>query len=219
MSLETWLLFVLVEALLCLTPGPAVLFVASTALGRGARHALNGAAGIVIANTLYFVLSALGVAAVILASATLFAALKWLGAAYLFWLGARTLHGATRAAARSEAADLRGAAQAPDASEPFVAAGPILRGFAVQAANPKALAFFVALVPQFIDPLAPIAIQIFILCVTSAGIEFGVLSLYTWLTTRARTLVGDRFVRALRGAAGAFLMAAGVRLAFSRSPP
>jgi homoserine/homoserine lactone efflux protein len=136
------------------------------------------------------------------------------------------LHGALRAstpivaaAATTATTAVAAAGEARGAPQPLLAAGPILRGFAVQAANPKALAFFVSLVPQFVDPHSPIALQIVILCVTSAVIEFGVLSLYTWLATRARALVGDDWGRALRCAAGAFLMAAGARLALLRSPP
>ncbi|HUO69092.1 MAG TPA: LysE family transporter, partial [Gammaproteobacteria bacterium] len=91
MTLQVWLGFVVLETVLCLTPGPAVLFVVSTSFARGARAGLGGALGIVACNTFYFLLSALGVAAVILASNRLFTTLKWLGAAYLVWLGLRML--------------------------------------------------------------------------------------------------------------------------------
>src|SRR5690606_28075375 len=87
MSWETWIAFCLLEAALCVSPGPAVVFVVSVALGRGGRSGLAGAFGILLGNAFYFVLSAMGVAAIILASNTLFTALKWAGAAYLVWLG------------------------------------------------------------------------------------------------------------------------------------
>lgn len=207
MTLETWLAFAVLETVLCFTPGPAVLFVVSTTLVRGTRAGFGGALGVVACNTFYFVLSALGVAAVILASGQLFTALKWLGAAYLVWLGLQLLlqH---RAAARDRPA-------AAPSLRP--AAGAALRGFGVQAANPKALAFFVALVPQFIDPDAPIALQIGVLALTSAVIETGALGTYIVLTARAGAMAGTRSAAWLKRVAGGFLVAAGVRLALLRS--
>jgi threonine/homoserine/homoserine lactone efflux protein len=207
MTLETWLAFVALEVVLCLTPGPAVLYVVSTAVGRGARGGLAAAFGIVAANTFYFLLSALGIAAIILASARLFTALKWLGAAYLVWLGLKML--LERRAAAPPAA---GAAATRDGLR-----SAFLRGFAVQAANPKALAFFVALLPQFVAPERSIAAQMAILCATSASIEFGVLALYTWVAVRARSLARGRLGAIVQRVAGGFLVAAGARLALARS--
>ena len=105
MTLEVWLAFTVLETVLCFTPGPAVLFVVSTSLSRGTRAGLGGAWGIVACNTFYFLLSALGVAAVILASSRLFTALKWIGAAYLVWLGLKMLW--TRARAVEAVAEAR----------------------------------------------------------------------------------------------------------------
>ena len=208
MSLETWIAFCVLEIVLCLTPGPAVLYVAATAVARGSRGGVAGALGIVAGNTFYFALSALGVAAVVLASGYLFMALKWAGAAYLIWLGLRMLWSRTPAA--PSAVSPGGAA--PPASAAL--AGPFARGFAVQAANPKALAFFAALVPQFIDPAGSIAYQMLILCTTSAVIEFCVLALYIWLVGHARRYAGDRWMLLVRRLAGGLLVAAGARLAF-----
>ena len=141
MTSETWIAFCVLETVLCLTPGPAVLFVVSTTLSRAARAALlRRRLGIVVANTVYFALSALGVAAMILASNFLFTILKWGGAAYLVWLGLRMLWSRER----------EGSVDAQGAAPPALSVS-FLRGFAVQAANPKALAFFVALLPQFVE--------------------------------------------------------------------
>jgi homoserine/homoserine lactone efflux protein len=206
MTLHVWAAFVVLETVLCLTPGPAVLYVVSTSLTRGARAGLGGAWGIVACNTFYFLLSALGVAAVILASGRLFTALKWAGAAYLVWLGLKMLW--SRAAARAEIeAD-------PRARSPLAA---LVRGFGVQAANPKALAFFVALLPQFIDAREPIAAQVAVLALTSVVIEFAVLACYTWLAVRAGEYAGERWTLWLQRASGGFLVAAGARLALTRS--
>ena len=202
MTLEIFLAFCAIELVLCLTPGPAVIYVISTALARGPRAGLAGAFGIVVGNTLYFVLSALGVAAVILASNAVFTVLKWIGAGYLVYVGARML-----LARREQPVTLR--------SEPVAHA--FARGFAVQAANPKALAFFVALLPQFIDPTASVALQVLILGLASQVIEIAVLALYVWLTGRAQQLVGGRFAIVVERLAGGFLIAAGARLALVRT--
>ena len=89
MSFSIWALFVLTEGVLCLTPGPAVLLVIAHALGRGAAAAAWATLGILSANALYFALSATGLGAVLLASHEAFALVRWMGAAYLVWLGLR----------------------------------------------------------------------------------------------------------------------------------
>ena len=205
MTLNVWLAFVVLETVLCLTPGPAVLFVVSTALTRGARAGLGGALGIVACNTFYFLLSALGVAAVILASNRLFTALRWLGAAYLVWLGLRML--VARAATPALAED----------AAPGAALSALVRGFAVQAANPKALAFFVALLPQFIDAHESVPEQVAILAVTSVLIEYAVQAAYVWAATRTRALTGFGWTTWLPRVAGGLLVAAGARLALGRN--
>jgi homoserine/homoserine lactone efflux protein len=200
MSLAVWLAFCATETVLCFTPGPAVMFVVSVAMARGARAGLAGALGILAGNALYFALSATGIAAVILASSRLFTVLKWAGAAYLVWFGVRML--ASRAIA-------------PAVVAPQPVSRSLARGFVVQAANPKALVFFVALLPQFIDPHAPVGFQVLILGVSSIAIELCVLSLYAALAARARSLVENRGW--LDRIGGGFLVAAGARLAWVRS--
>ena len=202
MPLEVWLAFCATETLLCFTPGPAVLFVVSVAMARGARGGLAGALGILAGNTFYFALSATGIAAVILASHRLFAALKWAGAAYLVWVGLRMLLSRSRA---------------PVEVVPQPIRRSFARGFVVQAANPKALVFFVALLPQFIDPGAPVGRQVLILGASSLLIELFVLSLYTALAARARSLAGERWSGPIERIGGGFLVAAGARLALVRS--
>src|SRR5512146_2778378 len=88
-----WWFFVVTELVLCLSPGPAVLFVVAQALGHGTRRSVWASLGILASNGFYFVLSALGLGAVLLASHVLFRAVKYAGAAYLVWLGIGTIRG------------------------------------------------------------------------------------------------------------------------------
>src|ERR1700741_3224028 len=148
MTWQTWGLFMLTEIVLCLTPGPAVLFVVSQGLRYGGMRSLWANGGVLTANALYFVLSAAGLGAVLLASAELFLVVKWAGAAYLVYLGATTFFGRT-------------GAFASDGDDPPAVSGPrlLIRGFVLQAANPKALIFFTALLPQFIRPEHSVGLQ------------------------------------------------------------
>ena len=91
MSIRLLFIFAITEFLLCLTPGPAVLLVISQAVKNGFQSSLKGAAGILAGNGIYFVLSALGLGALLMSSATLFQIIKWVGAAYLVFSGLRML--------------------------------------------------------------------------------------------------------------------------------
>jgi homoserine/homoserine lactone efflux protein len=204
-SWETWSLFAVTETLLCLTPGPAVLFVLSQGLGRGAGAALWASLGILAGNTFYFVLSATSLGAMLVASYDVFFAIKWAGAAYLVLLGVRALRARGEVLAVSPATGTTGGLRL------------VARGFTVQAANPKALVFFTALLPQFIDPAGSIALQVAILAVTSLVVEFVVLASYGGLSARAARLVTVPSRAAwLERAAGALLIAAGLRMAVLR---
>jgi threonine/homoserine/homoserine lactone efflux protein len=204
-SLNSWLFFSGTELLLCLTPGPAVLFVISYGLARGGRASLWANAGILSGNAFYFLLSALGLGAVLLASHEVFTIIKYLGAAYLVYLGARTVRGAGLA--------LQAAGATSATTEDWQT---LTRGFALQAANPKALIFFVALLPQFIDANRAIAPQVLILGVTSVIIEFFVLAAYGYLAARAATIArAPRFVAITNRVSGGMLVAAGAGIALS----
>lgn len=175
MTLETWLAFLVTETVLCLTPGPAVLYVVAHGVGQGPRAGLAANLGVLAGNAVYFALSAAGLGALLLASHTLFTILKWAGAAYLVWLGVRMWR-------RSAA----GAVPVADDASPRALG---LRAFVVTALNPKGIAFFVAFVPQFVDPARPLLPQVAILeatFVTLAGLN--VLG-YALLAGRARRAV------------------------------
>ncbi len=205
MTLETWLLFCATETVLCFIPGPAVLCVVSAALSRGSRAGVHSSFGILAANTMYFVLSAMGLGAVLLASRTVFLVIKSVGAAYLVFLGLRMVIArmGTDAVAPTGETSVRGS---------------FWNGFVVQAANPKAIIFFTALLPQFIDPDAAVAPQIGILAASSVAIEFGVLSIYVAACHHARRwFKGGRLDLWLHRVGGGLLILAGARLATMRN--
>src|SRR5678816_874243 len=141
MTIQTWALFCATEAVLSFIPGPAVLYVVSSSIAHGSRAGVVASLSILAANAFYFILSGTGLGALLLASRTVFIAIKWAGAAYLVYLGLRMVF------ARSP--------EAPEAGgerKHAHHAGVFWNGFLTQISNPKAIIFFVALLPQFIDP-------------------------------------------------------------------
>lgn len=203
MKLETWLLFVLTEAVLSATPGPAVLFVLSQAISRGPSKSVWASLGILSANAAYFTLSATSLGAIIVASYNLFFLIKWVGAVYLLYLGLQCL--LSKTALLSPSAKTR-------------SGGPNWRiwtdGVVLQGANPKALLFFIAILPQFVDPKASIAAQILVLGVSSVAVEFFILLIYGKLAGRAAEAVKTpRFERIINRIAGSLLIGAGLGLA------
>jgi len=206
MTWQVWIAFFVIETALCLTPGPAVLLVLSQALTRGSLNAIWSISGILAANTFYFVLSATGIGAILLASYDLFFAIKWLGAAYLVWLGVSAFLGKSKSLAVR-----RGDAQPVRASRLF------LNGFILHMSNPKALLFFTALLPQFINPHAAIIPQVAILALTSVVIEFLVQLFYAVLAGRAAQFASrPRFARITERVAGSLLIGAGIGMAALR---
>jgi homoserine/homoserine lactone efflux protein len=200
------MLFCATTTVLCFTPGPAVLLVISQSLTRGARAGVLASLGICSTNAGYFALSATSLGAVLVASWEVFSVIKWVGAGYLLWIGARMVF-----ARRQDGLLLDTATTPPSARRAYPLA------VLTQGANPKALVFFTAIVPQFVNPAVALLPQMLILGVTTVVIEFVVLSLYVATSQTARTWVIEaQRTAALRRIGGACLMAAGVRLALVR---
>lgn len=212
MSLETILLFALTEFLLSLTPGPAVLLVLGLAIRGGARLGLGASAGIIATNVVYFGLSALGVGALIIASGTLFTIVKWVGAAYLAYLGIQMIRPLVRHLVHGVPAE---AATVPAAGLPSAGAA-FRRAMMVQASNPKNLAFFVALLPQFVTPGEGVGMQLVVLGVVSVLVELPILVAYALLAAASTRFIRARLILWIEGIAGGILVGLGAALAAAR---
>lgn len=212
MNWHSWGLFLATEIALSLSPGPAVLLVLSQALKGGTARGVGAALGILAANVVWFTLSAFGVGTAILAAGDWFTALRWLGAAYLAYLAVRSAWEAFKPAKTPANGDLKPPRAAPSGG----LRRDVLRGFVLQMTNPKALVFFVSILPQFIRADEPIERQMLILGATSIAAEFPVLVLYSVLATRARDATHDPgWARAIELAVAMLLVAAAGGVAFA----
>jgi threonine/homoserine/homoserine lactone efflux protein len=153
MNPELFLAFLLITLLLMLTPGPIVTLVVSTGARQGTRAALVTVAGTTLGNAVLIGAIATGLSIVVRHAAVLFEVLRWVGAAYLIWLGIQ----AWRHAGKMGDA----AAVPPRGRVHFV------RGVLVALSNPKTIAFFTAFLPQFVDPSLPVERQLLVMCVVS----------------------------------------------------
>ncbi len=154
MDLTTWFAFTAASIVLLMIPGPTVLLVVSYALTQGRRVAVATAAGVALGDFTAMTLSLAGLGALLAASATLFTILKWVGAAYLIYLGIRLWR------SKPELPDVG----AVPGRRP--ARGIFGHAFVVTALNPKSIAFFVAFVPQFIDRNADLFPQLVVMELT-----------------------------------------------------
>ena len=206
-------LFVLAGLLLNLTPGPDVLYIVTQALRSGARAGVVAGLGITAGCFVHVVAAAVGVSALLAASATAFTVLKWAGAAYLLWVGVRLL--LTRAAPAS--ADLQALAR----TQPPSSLAAVFRGgFLTNVLNPKVAIFFLAFVPQFIAPDSEHKALAFVLLgtlfnVNSVAVNSGWALAAAWM---ARHGAVQRGMHWLDRVAGAMFVAFGLKLALSENP-
>lgn len=205
MPFDTWLTFVVASTLLLLIPGPTVLLVLSYAISQGRRVAVSTAAGVAVGDLVAMTASLAGLGALVMASATLFIALKWAGAVYLVYLGIKMIGSARRA----------------DFALPQTDAVSTRRTFthaaAVTALNPKSIAFFIAFVPQFIQPDAVLLPQFAILIGTFVALATLNALAYALLAGSLRDRLGRPGVIAwLTRAGGATLIAMGILTATLR---
>lgn len=209
MDLNLWLAFVAASTALLLIPGPTVLLVLSYALSKGREVAVASALGVALGDLIAMSASLAGLGALVMASATLFVALKWVGALYLIWLGIKLWRSAATAT---------GLEQLVDADE--VHAGGVFGHTAVVTAlNPKSIAFFIAFVPQFIRPSEALAPQFAILIATFVGLAALNALAYAVLADRLRRWIArPAAIAALTRTGGAALIGMGLATALLRRP-
>lgn len=204
MDLSLWITYFLAAIVLSVTPGPGVFSSIRSGLHHGVRLGVWNAVGMQVANLIHVVVVAVGLGAILLASETVFAVVKWLGVAYLIYLGIVTWR-SPPTSFHDETDDAKGVREV------------FLHGFFVNLTNPKGIIFFVAVLPQFIDVARPVALQYTILAATTFTVDLIVMLGYTALAARVLRVMKDpaslRWVN--RGLGGLFV-AAGLALATFR---
>ncbi|MBV8448637.1 MAG: LysE family translocator [Hyphomicrobiales bacterium] len=198
---------------LAITPGPGIFYVAARTLAGGREEGVASSFGTGLGGLVHVLAGSLGVSAVVLASAELFTALRLIGAAYLIWLGVRTFYSARREAK----AGLDGGAGTQSIG-PWRA---FHEGMLVEALNPKTAAFFLAFIPQFVDPTnGHVALQFVALgCVSVAlntlvdiAVTFGASGI------RKGAAMSPKPIRRLREMSGAAMIALGIGLILAKRP-
>jgi homoserine/homoserine lactone efflux protein len=179
MSLETIFLFLIADLMFCLTPGPATMVAVSHALPHGPAGGMRGAlgpiVGVNVGNFIWYGLTAFGLIALIQAVPTAYSVLRWIGVAYLAWMAFKMLSGSHSALAKQSA-------KSANFGKGF------LNGLAVHMSNPKALLFYTAFIPPFIDPDGPLLLQFAILAGLTVITETTGLTFYSALAAKARNL-------------------------------
>lgn len=179
MPLETILLFLIADLMFCLTPGPATMVTVSHALPLGPTGGMRGAlgpiVGVNIGNFFWYTLTAFGLIALIQAVPTAYAVLRWIGVAYLAWMGFQMFRGGT-SALDSQSGKSAGFKKG------------FLNGLAAQMSNPKAMLFYTAFIPPFIDPSGNLMLQFTILAGLTVITETTGLTFYAALASKARNL-------------------------------
>ena len=219
MGIDHLLFFVVAGLLLNLTPGPDVLYIVTNALRSGARAGVVAALGITAGCFVHIFAAAVGVSALMAASATAFTLLKWAGAAYLVYVGLRMLLARAPAAGDSSAMNL--VADGARSAEAATLKTLFSQGFWTNALNPKVALFFLAFVPQFIAPGVankPLAFLLLGLLFNFNGlwVNIGWALAAAWLARRVAAV--QRGMQGLQRAAGLMFIGFGLKLALTDNP-
>ena len=200
-------LFLLAALIIAAVPGPGMLYVAARTLSGGRKAGIASTFGTALGGLVHVIAGGLGVSAIILASAQLFTAFKFVGAIYLVWLGIKAF---------------RDAGHEPTAStEPAGAQRAFRDGVVIEALNPKTAAFFLAFIPQFIDQAAGYpAIQFMTLGLISVTLNTLADVIVVMVASKARVSLARRphLLQRLRQGSGLFIAGLGISLALTRRP-
>jgi len=200
-------LFLLAALVIAAIPGPGIFYVAARTLSGGRQAGIASTFGTAVGGLVHVIAGGLGVSAIILASAQLFSVLKLAGALYLVWLGINSFREAGHAP--------------PEQSGPIGAKRAFREGVVVEALNPKTAAFFLAFIPQFLEPAAGYpALQFMTLGLISVALNTfaDVILVVVAATARANLTRKPHLVQRLRQDSGLFIAGLGISLALARRP-
>ncbi len=208
MSVDTWLAFFVASWIISFSPGSGAIYAMSCGLNHGFRRGFVGTFGLIAGIMTALAVVAVGLGAVLSTSTHAFTALKWLGVAYLVYLGLK----------QWRAAPVPMAAVDRDATN-VSARTLMVKGWAVNATNPKGLVFMMAVMPQFIDSQAALWSQYLAIAATMACTDFVAMAIYTAFAARVlaffRSEAQIRFLNRLFG--GLFVAAATALATFKRA--
>ena len=203
MNSTLWLSFLGTVLIICVTPGPSVLLATANSMNHGSRKAIGTILGDLSANTLQITLSALGLATIVTSSGEVFRFIKWIGVGYLIYMGVMKL------IAKPKVGDFQ---KEKDDKSFFKLYS---EGFLMSASNPKAIVFFAALFPLFIDPSLPFTPQVVILGLTFLAIDGTCLSIYVHFASRLKTFLENKQKIHLQNKiVGTLLILGGIMLSF-----
>jgi homoserine/homoserine lactone efflux protein len=201
MDLNTWIAFFIASCLISVSPGPGAISCMSAGMRYGWRVAVWNIVGLMVGLSAIVAVIGAGVGALLMASSTAFTVLKWIGAVYLVYLGIQQW----RAPPRLLTGELGEATATP--RELF------LRGLFVNLTNPKGIAFLLAVLPQFIDPVKPLFAQYAICAATLSLTDFMIMNIYTVVAANMlRWLREERHIRWMNRIFGGLFVGAGALL-------
>lgn len=204
MTLESWLAFFVASWLISLSPGAGVVSCLSAGLRFGLRRALWNIVGLIIGIMFVLFVVAIGLGALLATSTIAFTVVKWLGVAYLVWLGVQQWRAPALALDADAAANVKAGSRGQ----------LVLRGFLVNATNPKGIVFMLAVLPQFIDPARPQVPQYLLCGATVMFTDAVLMTAYTAFAARMmRVLREPRQIRVMNRTFGGLLVGMGALLA------
>lgn len=203
-DLQTFVLFLAAALIVAITPGPGIFYIAARTLAGGRAEGLASSAGLGLGGFVHVFASAAGVSALVMASAEAFTVLKVAGAVYLIWLGLKTW----RAARIVE----------PTGIQTTGTRRAFREGVVVEALNPKTAAFFLAFIPQFVDPAGNVATQFIALGLISVALNTSVdlIVVYGAAKTRRKLVERPSLIARMRQASGAVMCGLGMTLLLAR---
>jgi len=205
MDLTLWLSFVGTVLIIAFTLGPSVLLAAANGMNHGSKKAVGTILGDLSANTIQMILSSLGLASIVVSSGEVFDAIKWVGVAYLIYMGLKKLF------AKAETKQLKAKEQEKSFQKLYA------EGFLMSASNPKAIVFFAALFPLFIDENLAFVPQVAILTTTYLVIDGVSLLFYIYFADKLKIYLEDKDKIHLQNRiVGSMLIFSGIMLSFVR---